>query len=158
MKPLVKNGDLLFWRGKGFFAWVIRLFTRSQYCHVGVAYYVAGILCVVEAKAKSGVRLVDITSENMPDAYISLPYYFRFGRDSELECLTYLGEPYGWVDALRAGLGLRDTSKGVECAEFAASVMRTMGMLMPTVKTPESVRLAAIQQGGTEVKEPIKRG
>ena len=57
------TGDLLCFRGRGFYAWVIRLLTRSWYSHVGLVYWHRASphplrLYCMEARLCQGVRLI----------------------------------------------------------------------------------------------------
>ena len=51
----IKSGDLLAWSHRGFRSWhdfkvqAVRLFTQSEYSHVGIAWVVGGRVFVIEA-------------------------------------------------------------------------------------------------------------
>jgi hypothetical protein len=46
---MIKNGDLIAFKGNRFLDQIIRLFTRSTYSHVGMAIWRNNVLCVIEA-------------------------------------------------------------------------------------------------------------
>jgi hypothetical protein len=57
----IQTGDVLLFRGRRWYSWLIRFWTQSVYSHVGVAYRLKvnghSRLCLFEAVAFQGVRL-----------------------------------------------------------------------------------------------------
>lgn len=64
--PLIRTGDVLLFRGRSLFAWLIKLRTRSVYSHAGFAVRVRANcyerVCVLEALEPHGVRLYPLDS------------------------------------------------------------------------------------------------
>lgn len=46
-----------------------------------------------------------------------------WGPAHEERAFVSLGESYGWINAIKAGLGMKTDSHGLECAEYAALVL-----------------------------------
>src|SRR3990167_457790 len=69
----LKSGDLLAWSHRGWGSWydfqiqMVRMFTRSEYCHVGIAWVVSERVFVLEA-VSTGVRIFPLSRE--------LPFYW----------------------------------------------------------------------------------
>lgn len=115
----MQTGDLVMFRGHGFLAWVIRLWTRSAWAHCGVLWICEGVPLVIEARAIGGVSCHALANrvEDYPDIYPT-------GRSLNLpDALARLGDTYSVKDAIRAGLGSRGDHAGWECAEFAAYLL-----------------------------------
>lgn len=113
------TGDLVLFRGHGFFAWLIRAWTRSSWAHCGVLWVCEGVPLVIEARAKGGVSVHALRNrlEDHPDIYAT-------GRALNLNlALRHLGGDYSIKDAIRAGLGKRGDHAGWECAELAAMLL-----------------------------------
>lgn len=70
LRPQIKTGDLLAWSHRSWGSWydfkiqVVRMFTRSEYCHVGIAWVVNDRVFVIEA-VSAGVRIFPL-SKNLP--------------------------------------------------------------------------------------------
>lgn len=121
-RPLIRSGDLILLRGKGPGPWLIRLWTASQWAHCGVAWVVGDRVLLLEAEPFKGVRAIPLSKRLGPGAALAKTRP-QWGQEAETAALENLGEPYGWVDALRAGFGLRSTSNGFQCAEYAMAVL-----------------------------------
>lgn len=115
----MNTGDLVMFRGRGFFAWLIRTWTRSSWDHCGVIWVVEGLTMVIEARFFGGVSCHYLQNrlKDQPDIYytnrtISVPLALR-----------HLGDNYSMKDAIRAAFGDHGHSAGWECAEFAAMLL-----------------------------------
>lgn len=115
----MQTGDLVLFRGRGPFAWLIRTWTRSAWDHCGVIWMVEGEAMVLEARAIGGVSCHALRNR-MEDG----PTIQPTGRSADIPlALRHLGDRYSVKDAIRAGLGERGDHAGWECAEFAALVL-----------------------------------
>ena len=112
----MQTGDLVLFRGHGPFAWLIRTWTRSAWCHCGVLWICEGVPLVLEARYRGGVT-VSALEKRLEDQ----PTIYPTGRAVDVPAaLHHLGEHYSVKDAVRAGLGRPGDHAGWECAEFAA--------------------------------------
>lgn len=120
---------------------MVRVFTRSVYCHVGITWVIAGRVFVLEA-VSAGVRIFPLSR--------LLPFYWvplRATWESEVEAwsLRQVGESYSQWQAVLAGLGLLKPGEDTiwQCAEYAAEVARRAGVELGKDVTPNAVVLAA---------------
>ena len=143
----IKSGDLLAWSHRGWRSWydlkvqAVRAFTRSEYCHVGIAWAVSGRLFALEA-VLTGVRIFPL-SRMLPFYWV--PLRATWTREVEAWALAQVGEPYSQWRAVLAGLGLlRPGEDSIwQCAEYAAEVARRGGVELGSEATPTAVVLAA---------------
>ena len=152
-RPEIRSGDLLAWSHERWGSWydfkvqMVRVFTRSVYCHVGIAWEIAGRVFVLEA-VSAGVRIFPL-SRLLPFYWIPL----RANWESEVEAwaLRQVGAPYSQWQAVLAGLGLLKPGEDSiwQCAEYAAEVARRAGVELGAEATPNAVVLAAQRLPGT---------
>lgn len=135
---LISSGDLILFRGRGVFAWFIRKWTGSPYAHVAVAWKVGGRVLLLESRAKTrGVAIGRTLSGALEDGAHWLPTSVNWWTVPEIHALRDLGKPYGWLDAIRAGLGLQPAGRGLQCAEYAWMVLQAANpSLRRIVPTP----------------------
>lgn len=150
-RPAIKSGDLLAWSHRGWKTWhdwqvqAVRIFTRSEYAHVGLAWRVAKRLFVLEA-VSSGVRIFPL-SRLLPCYWI--PLGVRWSQEVEEFALAQVGLPYSKWQAILAGFGMLDKAKDDrwQCAEFAQAVLARAGIELPVDATPTALVHAAQQRG-----------
>ena len=125
------------------------MFTRSEYCHVGIAWCVAGRVFVLEAVG-SGVRIFPLS--------LALPFFlFRLyaplTRDAEKWALAQVGKPYSKWQAILAGLGLLKAGDDSvwQCAEYAQEVLKRTGVDLPGDPTPSNIVRQAQERGAPAV-------
>lgn len=141
----LRSGDLLYWRGKGFYAWLARVWTRSPWSHVAVFFWNGGTPCFIDASIKHGVRAHEIIND-WPDA--AQHSHSAWTDATRAWALRFEGEPYGWLDAIRGGFGLPANHRGYMCSEFVALVMRYMGWGWPHNAAPTPQRIAEVVEAG----------
>ena len=104
----LKSGDLLAWSHDRWRSWydikiqLVRMFTRSEYCHVGVCWCVGGRVFVLEA-VSDGVRIFPL-SRLLPFYWV--PLSAAWEDEVEAWALRQVGERYSQWLAVVAGLGL----------------------------------------------------
>ena len=62
----IRSGDVLYWKGSGFWAWLVRFWTRPKFWsfrlapfyHVGMAWRNGAQLFIVDAVPEKGVRVI----------------------------------------------------------------------------------------------------
>lgn len=81
-RELIKNGDVLLYRGTGWMSWLIQKVTRSPYSHAGVAAWWNTRLMVLEAVGKGVVA--SPLSENLKRYHGRVDYFW---------CATAIADP-----------------------------------------------------------------
>lgn len=137
----LKSGDLLYWRGKGLYAWLVRKWTRSEWSHIAVFYRNGGDACFIDAAPRIGVRSHFIAND-WPDAaqHTHCAWYpatFAYA-------MSFVGQKYDFLDAIRAAVGLPSKHRGYMCSEFAAALMRHMGWGWPANACPTPQQVADV--------------
>lgn len=160
MRPDVKSGDLLAWTHRAWGSWydlqiqLVRAFTRSEYCHVGVAWRVADRVFALEA-VSAGVRIFPL-SRLLPLWWTPLKAVWT--PEAEAWALAQVGEPYSKWQAVLAGLGLLKAGDDSiwQCAEYAQAALAHAGVSLVCDATPTGVMYAAQQLPGvaTRLVEP----
>lgn len=154
-RPTIRSGDLLAfshgdWKSwRGFKTNMVRMFTRSTYSHVGIAWRPSGVdrVFVLEAVKDGGTRLYPLSISG--DFYL-LPMRAYWGRAAEDFALDNLGAAYSEIDAIRAFFGPLEPGRISECAAYALAVYRADGIDLGNRATPDAVVMAA-QAGGSEL-------
>lgn len=135
-RDLIRSGDILAWSHKGmrnfydFKVWLVRLFTRSAYTHVGIAWVVGKRVFILEAVG-AGVRIYPLSLE--------LPFYhvpWDFLTEAKLElALSKAGQRYSYWECVKAYFRLNDKNdNNWECAEYVCVVHN-----LPCGATPAAV-------------------
>lgn len=145
----VKGGHLLAWTHRGFRSLydiqlqIVRAFTRSEYCHVGIAWRVGGRLMVLEA-VQTGVRIFPL-SRLLPFYWIPVPAVWT--PEAEEWALAQVGEPYSKWQAVLAGLGLLKAGEDSiwQCAEYAQAVATGAGLVLVGKATPSNLVAEAMK-------------
>lgn len=131
-KSQIRSGDVLAWTHRGWKTWydiklqIVRIWTRSEFCHVGVAWVIGDRVFVLEA-VSSGVRLMPL-SMLLPCAWISRGIW---SPEHEKRALEQLGKPYSYWDAIMGAVGALDIADNSnwQCAEYVSYVL---GLFHPT--------------------------
>ena len=150
LRPQIKTGDILAWRGTSIVSWVISKRTKSPYTHVGIAWVVGSRVLVLQADPGRGVDVAPL-SKNIPVYWIQA--------DAPLSehalgiALHKLQTPYSILNAIRAGIGLRPKHGGMPCVHYANKVLKHNGVLLHLADlTPKTFVEMASQTFG---KQPI---
>lgn len=149
----IKSGDLLAWSHRGWGSWydfqvqMVRVFTRSEYCHVGIAWVIAGRVFVLESVQK-GIRLFPL-SRLLPFYWLPLPVLWT--AEVEEFALSKLGAPYSKFQAVLAGVGeLKAEDDNIwQCAEYAQAILRRLDCKLETQPTPSSLVQEAMRKGAS---------
>lgn len=150
----IKSGDLLAWshRAGWFRSWydfkinLVRLFTRSEYSHVGVAWVFGGRVFVIESVTPL-VRIVPL-SNLLPCYHVGVTG--GWNDQAEFWALSHVGKAqYSQWEAVKAVFGWNDRKNAfTECAEFAHSVYDCAGLRVECRDTPTDLVLAVQRLGG----------
>ncbi len=139
----IRSGDALAWTHRGWNSWydfkvqMVRVFTQSEYCHVGIAWVVAGRVFILEA-VTAGIRIFPLSKE--------LPFYWiptsaDWTETVEQYAMDQMGEPYSQWLAVQSFLGRENKSdEGTwQCAKYAKAVLTRLGFSLPGRATPSEV-------------------
>ena len=102
----IQSADVLLWRGRALWSWVIRWWTRSEYSHAGIAVWVHGRPMAAESRECKGCRLLPLSAA-IKGADVDLfqvrpEVSTRLKRGPAVqEAISHLGEAYGWRSILR---------------------------------------------------------
>jgi uncharacterized protein YycO len=137
----IQSGDLLAWsthRDKGWrriINHLIRIFTMSEYCHVGIAWVINERVFVIEA-VQPCVRIYPLSTET-PFYHIAMNLQVK---DNQLNyLLSRVGEPYSVWQALYAYFGKPKSDKAWQCAELCNSFYRKVGIPLKGGWTPSAL-------------------
>lgn len=134
----VRDGDLLVWsedrasRTSNALLKIVRFFTMSEYAHVGVAMWVNGELCVVEATIPK-IRIVPVRSLPL---HVEMPHHV-WTEASRQFLMNQVGKDYSFMDCIRAYLGSVTTrDDNWQCAELFNEYARIGGLDLGNALTP----------------------
>lgn len=147
----IRSGDLLAWSGRGWSSWAdwqiqaIRIFGRTEYSHVGVAWVIAGRVFVIEAVG-AGVRIYPL-SRAAP--FYWLPLGAAWTQGVETLALERVGDRYSKWDAVRAFFGALPIGSDSrwECAELTLVILRAAGVDLGARAVPSDLVEQALRRG-----------
>lgn len=144
-RPQIKSGDLLAFSHFGWKSWRdikiqgIRMFTRSEYSHVGIAWVVGSRVLCLEAVTPL-VRIFPLSS-------LGEFYWFETGIDwkPEIEqfALSIVGQEYSQWQAIQSAFTEPAKDNLWQCCEYAREVLRLGGVDLGKVVTPTAIVKAA---------------
>ena len=148
-RPMIRSGDVLAWSHRGIKSWhdlkiwFVRMFTRSEYSHVGTAWVVGNRVFVIEAVMPK-VRIYPLSK--LGDFYwLQMGAYWR--KATETLALSFVGDDYSQVQAMVSPFITPPKDDRWECAELVATVARQDSIDLGDVYTPSEVVLAAQKRG-----------
>jgi hypothetical protein len=149
----IKSGDLLAWshRAPWWSSWrnfkiaLVRLFTRSEYCHVGTAWRVADRVFVIEA-VMPAVRIFPL-SQLTPFYWVPMPEHWT--PKVEEYALNHVGHVYSEWDAMVGYFGMPADDGREQCAELSIRIAAQGAIDLGDRATPDAVVLRAQEQGAT---------
>ena len=148
-RPMIRSGDVLAWSHRGIHSWhdlkiwFVRMFTRSEYSHVGTAWVVGSRVFVIEAVMPK-VRIYPLSK--LGDFYwLQMGAYWR--KATETLALSFVGDDYSQVQAMVSPFITPPKDDRWECAELVATVARQDSIDLGAVYTPSEVVLAAQKRG-----------
>lgn len=122
IRPQIKSGDVLAWSEGGWTNMhdiqvsLVRMFTQSEYSHVGMAYVVGGRVFVVEAVCPL-IRIFPL-SKLTPFYYMPTPKSW-WTDETEATLLSRVGLPYSKWEAIRSFFTKDTDGQSVwECAKL----------------------------------------
>lgn len=128
------SGELLYWRGSGYMAALVRWWTRpkfwsvtgsSPYAHVGIFWRNGNIPYVIEADSKYGVVARPLTYD-YPNAVQKTEVAWTIPVQQQI--LALIGKPYSfWTDVATVFWIAGKGSKSYMCSELAVKVLTIAG-------------------------------
>lgn len=146
------NGDLLYWKGKGFFPWLVRTWTRSTYAHVGVFFNNGQGGAYFESQPGLGVRMVSIAVDPPQACQITTCAW-----DTQItqKVINLEGRPYSYWTSIATILGI--AGKGTSaymCSELAMQILSFCGWDFKGAHyTPIGLSLAITRSNGEPIEE-----
>ena len=148
-RPMIRSGDVLAWSHRGIHSWhdlkiwFVRMFTRSEYSHVGTAWVVGDRVFVIEAVMPK-VRIYPLSK--LGDFYwLQMGAYWR--KATETLALSFVGDDYSQVQAMVSPFITPPKDDRWECAELVATVARQDSIDLGHAFTPSAIVLAAQKRG-----------
>ena len=142
----IETGDLLAWSNRKIRRWDdifkqgIRLFTRSEFHHVGIAWVISGRLFVIEAVPPL-VRIYPLSKET-PFYHIKMDV--PVNDKAEAFLLGTVGEPYSVWSAIRSYFSKPNEDHQWQCAEYAREFYQSVGIHLGEAFTPSDIVEAAL--------------
>lgn len=158
----IKSGDLLVWSknpANKISDWIIKTvarLTKSEYGHVGIAWRchdgLDDELFVIEATIPS-IQVERLSEENH---FFCVPMDIFWTNKNKQFLISKLGLPYGYMDALRAFLGITvEDDKRWQCAELARAFYRESGISFPDRYRPKDIVNAAVEISNNSIYRVI---
>lgn len=152
----IRPGDVIACSHEGWGSWsdiesqIVRIATRSEYTHVGIAWPIAGRVMIIEAVVPE-IRIFPL-AKLLPFYWISLGG--EFTAKAEEFALSRVGEEYSKWEAIKGYFGGTDLNNGHwQCAEFVQAVLRVNGTLPRgrTKATPTDLVRCFLESGSSLV-------
>lgn len=140
----IRSGDLLAWSHVGWRSWhdievqAVRVFTRSEYAHVGIAWVIGGRVLVIEAVVPK-VRIYQLSDKNLPAHWYYGEQRCEWTPEIEEHALSIVGEPYSKWEAVRGYFGKQSRDGYWQCAEAASFIRERLVLSEPLYPTPTSI-------------------
>jgi hypothetical protein len=169
IRPLIKSGDALAWTHRGWGSWhdikiqLVRMFTRSEFSHVAVAWVVGGRVFALEA-VQPCVRIYPLSQlgdfYHLPTQPMQSASSIKttWTDDVETFALSKVGEPYSQAQAVLSFFGSPKADRKWQCAEYAKAVLFAAGVKVHGRDTPTAFVQSLMYDGVplTLVENPQK--
>lgn len=151
VRTRIQSGELLAWSHRSWRSWydfqiqMVRMFTRSEFCHVALSWVAGGRVFALEAVG-AGVRLMPLS---LLRPFYRLPMMDGLRWEAEEFAMSQVSRPYSKWQAIQAALGMLRVGDDSEwqCAEYVIEVLKKNGNDLMCAPTPSSVVQAALQRG-----------
>ncbi len=149
IRPDIRSGDLLAFSCEGWRSYkevktqLIRVFTRSEYSHVGVAWVIGGRVMIIEAV----IPMVRIYPLSKVGDFYHIPLSANWDEEIERKAISYVGNPYKQLKAIQAFFTNLKKNSTEECAALAITISGDAGIDLGERATPDSVVKTAQQLG-----------
>ncbi len=152
-RPLIRSGDTFAWSHRRVRSWhdlkiwFVRLFTRSEYSHVGTAWVYEGFVFVIEA-VQPMVRIYPL-HKLLDEGCYWLPMNAPWKPTTEAFAFACIGDVYSQMQAMQSPFEMPPEDKLWECAELVAVLLRKDGIELGTVYTPSRIVHSALERGAS---------
>lgn len=153
LRPKIKSGDLLAWshREPWYRSWddfkiaMVRMFTKSEYSHVGTAWIVGDRVFIIEAVTPL-VRIYPL-SKALP--FYHLPLNAGWSSTTLEYALAKVGERYSQLQAIQAFFKLPKEDSFWECAELTRLIAKQDNINLGESAVPSDVVHNALRSGAS---------
>lgn len=145
IRSQIRSGDLLAWSHEGWGSWydikiqLVRMFTRSEYSHVGVAWVVGDRVFVLEA-VEPMARIYPLSKLG---SFYHIPLKAPWSQSTEEKALSYIGADYKQLQAIKAFFKPLGRGNVSECAALVLTILDNDGIDLGHFATPDAVVLQA---------------
>ena len=143
----IKSGDLIgYSTRKGslltkFLLEIVRILTKSEFSHVGIAWVENGKLLLLEAVPP----VIHIGSLLSMGSFYHIPMNIQWEDNYDAFMLEHIGDKYSILDAIRGFFGYtNDRNDNWQCAELANKIYKEMGIDLNNAYTPAELIKAAL--------------
>ena len=150
VRPTIRSGDLLAFSHGSWRSWndikvnLVRIFTRSTYSHVGLAWVVAGRVFVLEA-VKPKVRIYPLSQSG---AFYLVGQGAPWRSTTEEFAMAMVGYDYSEFDAISAYFERLEPGKVCQCAAYVREVMLKDSIDLGCRLTPDAIVQEALKRSG----------
>ena len=148
-RSTIHSGDLIAWSVKkvnhlsDLPGMIVRIFTASEYKHVGIAWVIGDRVFVVEAVSPC-VRIYPLSREG---SFYHVNMSVEWNDQLETYLLDQVGIDYSLLDDFRAYFGKpAEDNKAVQCAELCNGFYKEAGIDLKDAYTPSEVVEGCLQQ------------
>ena len=146
-RPNIKSGDMLIWSSKRWDSLrnikvqLIRIFTRSEYNHTGIAWVIGSRVFVIEAVTPK-VRIYPLSKL---DSFYHISMNLEWNTKTEEFALSTVGHGYSTWQAILSFFGKSIQDDLWECAELVAEVYRIENIDLGSMYTPSAIVEKALE-------------
>lgn len=148
-RSLIESGDVIAMTNNSWDSWsdlevqFVRMMTRSEFSHVGIAWCIADRIMIIEAVVPR-IRIFPLSKE--------LPFYWipmkrELSKEAEEYALSLVGERYSKMEAIFSYFGKEKDNDKWQCAEVVRSILKKNGIDLDGMATPTSVVKEAMELG-----------
>jgi hypothetical protein len=140
-RPQIVSGDVIAFSHEGWKSWsdiesqIVRMATRSEFSHVGVAWVVAGRVMILEAV----VPMIRIFPLSKLTPFYWMPLNKGMSNDVEEYALSRIGEEYSKWEAIRGFFGKTSDNGKWQCAELTMDILQRLAVHLPGFATPTNI-------------------
>ena len=138
----IKSGDLIVFSATkirttyDLLSYIVRLFTMSEYNHVGIAWVIGDRNLIVEAQ----VPEVKISPLKKLGSFYHIPMGIKFTDEALEILLDKVGQKYSYLEAIKAYFNKNDhTNDDWICVDYVKYFYEAIGVDIGTVHTPSDV-------------------
>jgi len=142
MRPMIASGDLLAWSTDSTTIWsrllthLVRIFTSSEYSHVGIALRLEDRVYVLEAT----IPRIELRLLSECTGFYHIPMHVTWTSELEIYLKHYIGKSYSLLDCVRGYLGYTDVSDDRwQCAELCNDFYHQVPIDLGDAYTPSHV-------------------